>query len=128
MNGSNGLKEVTYKDADGRLWARKIPHDAPESEAEFGIPLGPFPLDAVVLPTPEEFLVLIHNQLFYRRIFSPEDLRRRRADVAVAIASALRIDPQVIETAWNQAEPDSSKSATVEKVRRNAPSRTTSEA
>lgn len=108
MNGhSDGLREVTYRDQDGRLWARKIPHGAPDSEAEYGIPIGPLPLDAISLPAPADFLVQLHNQLFHRRIFSLEDLRRRRGDVASAIAAALRLDVETIANSWN---------ATVEKV------------
>lgn len=102
MNGNHALKEVTYKDPDGRLWARKIPQDAPLSEAEYGIPIGPFPLESIDLPTPQDFLIAVHNQLFHRRIFTLEDLRRRRGDVAAAIAAALRLDTETIAAAWNR--------------------------
>jgi hypothetical protein len=92
-----GLKEVTFEDDSGRLWLRLIPVSAPIEEAAYGIPIGPPSLDGIALPTPQEFLVAVHNQLFHRRLFTPKDFRARRDEVTAAIAAALRLGPEKIQ-------------------------------
>lgn len=87
---ATGLREITYTDADGRLWARQIPAGAPDSEAEFGIPLGPPSLEGLDLPKQVE--VALHNQLFHRRLLSARDIRRNRNDAAAAVMAACRLD------------------------------------
>lgn len=83
---------MTYVDSFGRKWATQIPDHAPESEAEFGIPLGPPPLDGLNLP--EEIQTRLHNQLFERGLFNNVNVSRRRTDLQAAIQYAVQLHQQ----------------------------------
>jgi hypothetical protein len=84
------LRQVEYKDSDGRLFIHLLPEGALDYDAERGIPYGPPPLDALDLPL--EIEVRLNNELFHRRLFTERDLRRRRADAAAAVMAACRLD------------------------------------
>lgn len=99
---TNGLRDVTYKDTEGRLWARRIPTSAPDSEAEFGIPIGPLPLDGLGLPV--ELEVRLHNEFYARRIFTEEDIRKRRGDAQAALLAAARLDLERILAVTSEKE------------------------
>jgi hypothetical protein len=93
------MREVTYIDPDGRMWAHLLPDDLPDSDAEVGLPLGPPPLAALGLAIDVE--VRLHNQLFHRRIFTEADARRRSGDVLLAITAAFKVDvKRVIDLAY----------------------------
>lgn len=99
---SNGLKRVEYKDADGRLSQRLIPADAPDEEASAGVLVGPPPLTALGLPL--EIEVRLSNELYYRGLFTEQDLKRRRVDAAAAVMAACRLDVDRILTVLHQEE------------------------
>lgn len=84
------LREARWTDRDGRQWRTLIPTDAPESEAELGVPDGPPSLAALQLPI--EIEVRLHNELYARRIFYYRDARRRPAEVMAALQAALKLD------------------------------------
>lgn len=84
------MKFVTYKDTMGRLFKVSLPDDAPDSDAMFGIVVGPPELDALGLPPDIE--VRLNNQLFTRGIFTPLDAKRRREDITNALIAALKVD------------------------------------
>jgi hypothetical protein len=82
---------VTWTDAFGRRWATLIDESEPDSAASSGLPLGPIPLGALELPL--WFEVLLHNELFKRRIFtfaeaSARDGRQRLQD---AVRGAVKV-------------------------------------
>lgn len=91
-NQSRGgrLKFVMWTDPDGRQWRTAIPDSAPDHEAKRGVPAGPPSLEPLGLPLDVE--VRLHNELVARRIFTYDDARKRRADVANALSSALKAD------------------------------------
>lgn len=84
------MREVSYTDADGRRWRTMIPDDAPDYEAEIGLPAGPPSLESLELPLDIE--VRLHNQLFARRLFTREDLRNRESEISAALMAALKVD------------------------------------
>ena len=88
------MKETTYTDLRGRRWLVKLPEDMPESDANMGIPIGPPSLAELNLP--EEIEIALHNQLYSRKIFTAMDVRRKRQDVAAAIAGALKLGTEQI--------------------------------
>ena len=88
------MKEATYEDAKGRFWRVLLPDHAPDSDASMGIPIGPPSLDSLELP--EEQAVRLHNQLYHRRLFTEQDLKRRRHDVTAALFATFKIDAQKI--------------------------------
>ena len=88
------MKETTYTDLRGRRWLVKLPEDMPESDANMGIPIGPPSLAELNLP--EEIEIALHNQLYSRKIFTAMDVRRKRQDVAAAIAGALKLGTERI--------------------------------
>ena len=85
-----GLRQVTFVDARGRKWARLLPLPAPDSDAEWGIPIGPPPLTSLGLPGEVE--VALHNQLFERGILTERDAKRGRLEIESALRAALRVD------------------------------------
>lgn len=91
---TDGWRETSYRDRDGRWWQVLIPQAADDSEAHLGIPVGPPPLDSLELP--ERYAIALHNELFHRKIFTEHEAKRRSADIASAIRSALSIDVQEI--------------------------------
>ncbi len=88
------MRQSFYSDEKGRNWATLLPDGVPDSEAAMGLLLGPPSMEPLGLP--EEIEIRLHNQLFYRRLFTFEDVRRRRADVASALQSTLKVDAQAI--------------------------------
>lgn len=84
----DGLRPVEWVDLSGRHRLRGLPAGVPDSEAEFGVPLGPPPLDELDLP--DDVLLKLHNELYSRAIISASDAQRRRSEVAAAVATATR--------------------------------------
>lgn len=88
------MRQTKFTDSDGRMWARLIPDNAPESHAEMGVPLGPPSL--VSLGYPSEVEIRLHNQLYQRGILVARDA----ADVMkiqAAVMAALKIDALAIQ-------------------------------
>ena len=90
MEQANGLRSVTYVDPEGRRWARLLPPQARDSDAEWGVPNGPPSLKALDLPAEVE--VRLHNELHARGILTERDARRRFAEISAALMAALRFD------------------------------------
>lgn len=87
------MVKVKHVSADGRFWAVLVP-EGHEDEAAYGVQLGPPDLSSLGLP--EAQAVRLHNELYNRGILSERDARRRTAEVAAALAAALRVDVQAI--------------------------------
>lgn len=94
----SGIREVVYKDREGRKWKRGIPFNAPDTDAEFGVPLGPPSLADLGLPLEVE--VRLHNQLFDRGILTEREARKRIGDVVSSLQAALRVDALRILTIY----------------------------
>lgn len=84
------MREVEYKDPEGRLTLRLIPLNAPDSDAVYGIVIGPPPLAALELP--HEIEVRLNNEFYHRGLLTERDLRKRRLDAAAAVMAACRLD------------------------------------
>lgn len=93
-----GLQRVIYTDVEGRKKVVLLPVDAPEEEAEKGIPLGPPSLAELNLPT--EIEVRLSNELFHRGIILPNDALRKRGEIQMALQAAFRIDVDSIVTQY----------------------------
>lgn len=94
-------KRVEYLDSEtGRLYLMEIPEDQSDEMARFGIVLGPPDLNIDL----GGFLTRVHNELYYRKIFTFEDCRRRPMDVASAVQHAAKLDAQVITEAYLELE------------------------
>lgn len=84
------LRFAMWTDPEGRKWRTAIPDAAPDHEAKRGVPAGPPSLEPLGLPLDIE--VRLHNELVARKIFTYDDARKKRADVANALSSALKVD------------------------------------
>lgn len=96
------LRFATWKDPDGRLFRTLIPDEAPDTEAELGIPAGPPDLSELELPLEVE--VRLNNQLFHRSLFDWTDVRRRGGDVMGALLAALKLDAQRVINLYRDRE------------------------
>lgn len=93
------MRETVYEDMDGRKFKVQIPDDAPDSHARLGIVIGPPDLSELDLPLAVE--VRLNNQLFNRGLFRKGDIRRRREELAAALAATLRLDIQTLEGVYS---------------------------
>lgn len=97
----DGLRTLTYVDSAGRKLAVQLPDEAPDSEAKYGIPLGPPPLKTLGLPIQIE--VRLNNELHGRGLLTRADVVRRRADVVGALMTALAVDVDKIVALYSAA-------------------------
>lgn len=84
------LREVEYKDPEGRLFRVLIPENDPDDAASRGIVLGPPRLTDLNLPL--SFEVRLHNELYHRSLIEKKDVLQRRQDILGAIQAAARTD------------------------------------
>ena len=84
------MKEAHYTDKAGRMWATQLPDNAPDTDAELGLPLGPPSLEGLNLP--EELEVRLHNQLYHRRIFTYSQAKADKLNVQAAMQATLKLD------------------------------------
>lgn len=84
------LKRTSWIDPEGRKKFVLIPEESGEEQAEMGIPVGPPSFAELELPT--EIEVRLNNELANRGILTPVDALRNRAEISLAIQSALKID------------------------------------
>ena len=84
------MRDTVFTDKQGRLWAVRLPEGLPDSDANMGIPVGPPSLESLGLP--EEIEIALHNQLYSRKIFTSNDIRRHRQDVTAAVIGALKLE------------------------------------
>lgn len=92
------MREVTYTDGLGQMFLTRIPDSAPDAHAAFGVRVGPPELDTLGLPI--EIQVRLHNELYARRVWTWAELRARRADVADALRTALKLGVGDIERVY----------------------------
>lgn len=83
-------RRLTYVDSDGRKTLVEIPESSPDSDAVYGLVIGPPSLESLGLPI--ELEVALHNELFVRGIYTFEDAKRHRMDIIAALQHALNLD------------------------------------
>lgn len=83
------MRNVVWRDAEGRWNVSALPDSAPDSDASRGVPIGPPSLAALRLP--KDIEVRLHNELYHRGILTERDAARRMQDVQSALAAALRL-------------------------------------
>lgn len=83
-------RQVEFLSPEGKYYLMAIPDDAPDDMARFGALIGPPDLTELDLPTEVE--IRLHNQLYWRKIFTARDLRAKRVDAQGAVQAALRLD------------------------------------
>ena len=95
-------RAVTHTDAEGRMSKVLIPDKAPDSNARYGIPVGPPDLSLLKLPKDTE--VRLHNELFNRGILTYADAKKKRNDVVAALQRVLAVDADAIVNAFKESE------------------------
>ncbi len=83
------MKEVEYKDEEGRKFRVTIPEGF-EDSPEYGIRIGPPDLEGLGLSI--DYEVRLNNQLFDRKLFTPADVRHRPAEIRAALMAVLKLD------------------------------------
>lgn len=97
------MKEVEFKDIDGRLYRRLIPDDTSPFDLgaiDRGLDLGP-PYNATrkLVGVPEEVAVRLHNNLYWRGLYTVGDVKNRRSDVVSALMATLAVDAdRIVQT------------------------------
>ena len=81
------LKRASWTDPEGRKKVVLIPEES--DQPEMGIPVGPPPLTDLDLPL--ELEVRLNNELVNRGIITPVEALRNRAEISLAIQSALKL-------------------------------------
>lgn len=84
------MRRSDYQDQEGRRWAVWLPEGVPDHDAHLGIPIGPPSLDALDLPL--RVAVRMHNELYARRLFTGQDVRRNPEAIAQAVRAAYKVD------------------------------------
>ena len=84
------LKRSSWIDPEGRKKIVLIPEESGEDQAEMGIPVGPPSFAELELPT--EIEVRLNNELANRGILTTVDALKNRAEISLAIQSALKVD------------------------------------
>lgn len=88
------MKELIYTDSLGRKFLVRLPKNRPDSDAKFGIVIGPPLLSGLALPVHVE--IALHNELFNRGLLTLNDVRKRRSEIVNALQKALAIDAQKV--------------------------------
>lgn len=86
MQLATQLSVVEYKDTEGRLFKVQVPNGV---DPKFGVVIGPPFLDNLNLP--HAIAVKLHNELYYRGLYTCNDIRNRRQDVMGAIQAAVKL-------------------------------------
>lgn len=76
-----------------------LPDNLPESDAKYGLMIGPPLLEHLGLPLHVE--INLHNELFNRGIFTLAIARKQRNDLVAALQKALAIDADKILEAYD---------------------------
>ena len=96
------MKTVDYKDSRGRWYRVLLPEEILDVDAPNGVPVGP-PDIVDELDLPEGVKTNIHNELFYREVWT-----RQKASVGniliESLQSALRVDASRLLEAFKRLE------------------------
>lgn len=93
------MRDIDYTDERGRKYRVKLPDEADDSEAPYGILVGP---QAVVdeLGLPEPQATRLHNQLHARGIWTAREARKRTSDIFGALQAAFNTDVTAVLNAY----------------------------
>ena len=94
------MKIVNYQDERGRWYRTRLPDDVPDDQASLGVLVGP-PDVVDSLELPEEIKTRLHNELFYRGIWSPREARDAN-QLLGAVQAALGVDAQLLSQAYSK--------------------------
>lgn len=97
------MREIDYTDDRGRKHRVKLPDGADDSEAPYGITIGPMiNVDELELPEPQA--TRLHNELHARGIWTFKQVRKNNQAVFAALQAAFHIDVTTICNAYAQLE------------------------
>lgn len=99
------MRVVDYTDERGRKYSVKLPDDAPDSDAEKGIPIGP-PDVVDYLGLPEPMATEIHNKLFDYKMFTTKDVAKRTRVLYSILQSVLKLDVARMMEAYRNLDRD----------------------
>lgn len=100
------MKLVDYKDGRGRWYRVRLPDEVPVDQASLGVPVGP-PNVVDDLGLPEPFATNLHNQLFMRKLYTAEDVRKNTQALQGAIMTAMAVDVSTVYESYTRLEVDS---------------------
>lgn len=116
------LRKVTHTDELGRKAVVMLPEQAPDSEAEKGVLVGPPRLDDLGLPVETE--VRLNNELFGRGILTAADAVKNSSEVVAALQAALKVDAgKVIGIYIGKEKPNGHEESTKEQSNKSLPNR-----
>lgn len=84
------MRDVSYQDGRGRWHKVLLPEGVPDSHIEYAIDVGPPDLDSLGLP--EDVTTRLHNQLYWRGLYTFKEVRSRRQEVLAALQAAYQVD------------------------------------
>lgn len=84
------MRDVEQVDSVGRKSKVRIPDDAPDSHAQFGVLIGPPDLSGLELP--QELEVKLNNELYNRNLLTLRDVKARPQEVQYALQATLKVD------------------------------------
>lgn len=94
------MREIAYVDTAGRKFKVMLPDGAPDSDAPYGIVVGPPDLSSLELPLDIE--VALNNQLYGRSIFSAKEAAKRSNELFAAWQAALRVNVQALLNLYSE--------------------------
>lgn len=101
--GCPQMRQIEYQDERGRKYLVRLPDDAPDSDAEKGVPIGP-PDIVDELELPEPFATRLHNELFNNRLWGLDIIRKRPKILFGILQRLLKVDVHMIINAYAQFE------------------------
>lgn len=95
------MREVEWRDLEGRRWVSLLPDNLPDSMAREGLRLGPISLAPMGLALKHE--VMLHNELVSRHILTLADALNNRQTVEGAVRSVIRAGAHEIIECFREA-------------------------
>ena len=98
---SKDLRE--WADSKGRLFlVQSAGFTEGDDDPTYGLLIGPpLELRESLKEWPEELLVRLHNELYYRGLFTLDDIKTRPVEVEAALKSALKTDSRRVMEAYS---------------------------
>jgi len=97
------MKQVEWQDERGRKFISKLENHEPDENAPMGIFVGP-PDIVDELGLPEEVAVLLHNELFARKLYTMKDITRQPNQLFAALQRAFNVSVQKIMSLYSEYE------------------------
>lgn len=97
------MKQVEWKDERGRKFISHLENHEPDEDAHKGVLIGP-PDVVDDLGLPEEFAVVLHNQLFSRKLWTLKDIQKQPQQLVGALQAAFGVNVQKIMSLYAEYE------------------------